>query len=422
MVVGVDVCAAIVHDQAIDRESARNMALPPTTFSTPMAYRPAFDRFRHPGPAPIRLRVAILVVVLWLTPCLFVLAQHPRDLPAWPEPAEPPCAEVEPDARPECESREAMRLSERARISREYHGWLADRLAEDGGARNLAIAVQLRAMSLSGALYELDDTLPALEGDARIASWIERAMREGRDDALVHMLLNRRFSSSDAPRLAALRAQWMRIAPDNLVPAMFDAEARANAADTLPALARDASRFDVYWAEQLRTVVDAFLRHPPGPAHAAVLLEEDTSTVRSYAATMALYMVEFPRFVDAINACRGDALTRSPERRGDCLQLGSLLADRSDTLIAHVMGLAILVRAADDEAGRAAAEDRRRLTGWQMHKWQVLSAETPAEIADAVTARALPSATSELDLMRAALTHHGIDLAPPPCWKHTPLQ
>lgn len=368
------------------------------------------------------MRIAALLVALWLTPSLLVLAQHPRDLPAWPEPAEPPCTKLESDARYECESHEAERLSERARISRDYHGWLADRLAEDGGARNLAIAAQLRAMSLSGALYESDDTLPALEGDARIASWIERAMREGRDDVLVHMLLNRRFSAADAPRLATLRAQWMRIAPSNLVPVMFDAEARAKAVDALPALARDASRFDVYWAEQLRTVVDAFLRHPPGPAHAAVLLEEDTSTVRSYAATMALYMVEFPRFVDAIDACRGEVLKRSPERRGDCLQLGSLLADRSDTLIAHVMGLAILVRVADDEAGRAAAEERRRLTGWQMHKWQVLSAETPAEIADDVTARALPAATSELDLMRAALTHHGIQLAPPPCWKYTPLQ
>lgn len=357
-----------------------------------------------------------------LTWPLAVFAQHPGDVPPWPDTGEPPCADVEASLHDACESREAAREALRARTSREYHAWLANRLVEDGGARNLAIAAQLRAMSLSGALFDNGESLPEIEADARISSWVAQATREGQDDGLVLMLLNRRLSTSDDARLAALRMQWQRIDPGNFMPAMFVAEARASGLDGLPELARGFSKFNVHFVEQLRVVVDAFERHPPDSEQASILLEGEVSTLRRYAATVGVFMIEFPRFVDAMNACRGDALTRTRERRKDCQHLGELFVDRSDTLIAHAIGLAILARSADDDAAREAIEARRRLIQWQMGQWQLLSLEPPTAEAEDAAVRALSTATSEIDLMHAGLKHHGIDLIPSPCWKHNPLQ
>lgn len=353
---------------------------------------------------------------------LAVFAQHPGDVPAWPDTGEAPCADVEASERDACESREAAREDLRARTSREYHARLADRLAEDGGARNLAIAAQLRAMSLSGALFDNGESLPEIEEDARISSWVAQATREGQDDGLVLMLLNRRLSTSDDARLAALRTQWQRIDPGNFMPAMSAAEALAPGLDRLPELAREFSKFNVHFVEQLRVVVDAFERHPPSPDQASILLEGEVSTLRRYAATVGVFMIEFPRFTDAMEACRGDALTRTRERRQDCRHLGELFADRSDTLIAHAIGLAILVRSAEDDTAREALEARRRRTQWQMGQWQMLSLEPPTAEAEDAAARALSTATSEVDLMHTGLKDHGIELTPPPCWKHNPLQ
>lgn len=353
---------------------------------------------------------------------LAAIAQHPGDIAAWPDAAEAPCASVEASQQVECEVREAEREADKARISREYHGWLADRLVEDGGARNLAIAAHLRAMSVSGTLYESDDTLPALKNDARIAEWVERATREGQDDPLVHAVLNRRFSTSDDQRLSALRMRWSRIAPDNFVPVMFSTEADRSGTNDMAALARTASRFDLHYNALLLAVVDAFERHPPSTDRTAVLFGGDVPTLHSYASSMAMAMLQLPRFVDAINACRGDAVNRAPQRRADCLQFGHLLADDSDTLIAHMMGLAILVRAASNECGRAAAEERRRHAAWLMNRWQVLSTDAPTREDDELSRQALSSTQDEMQYMRVVLKHHDIAIEPAPDWKHVPLQ
>lgn len=353
---------------------------------------------------------------------LAAIAQHPGDFSGRPDPAETRCASVEGSRQVECEVREAEREADKARISREYHGWLADRLVEDGGARNLAIAAHLRAMSVSGMLYESDDTLPALKNDDRIAEWVERATREGQDDPLVHALLNRRFSTSDDQRLSALRMRWSRIAPDNFAPVMFSTEAGRSGTNDMTALAHNASRFDLHYNALLHAVVDAFERHPPSAERAAVLFGGDVPTLHSYASSMAMAMLQLPRFIDTIDACRGDALIRTPERRADCLQVGRLLADDSDTLIAHMMGLAILVRASDTPCARKAAEERRRHAAWLMNRWQVLLNDPTVQTDDEASRQALSSTQDEMAFMRTILEHHGIAIEPAADWTHVPLQ
>ena len=348
-----------------------------------------------PGAHTVRQHVAVLVVATMLALPRAAAAQHPGDIPDWPDTAEAPCANVDASQRTTCEAREAEREAERSRTSRDYHVWLADRLAEDGGARNLAIAANLRAMSISGTLYETGESLPELDKDNRLAAWIERAAREGKEDPLVQALLNRRFSASDSARLAALRSQWARLEPGNIAPAMFAAESEQPRTSALPGRLDTASRFDLHYNALLLAVIEAFERHPPGADRTAVLLVGDVPTLHSYAAAMAMTMLQLPRFIDTIDACRGDALDSAPERRTDCLQFGRLLADDSDTLIAHMMGLAILVRASDTACGRAAAEERRR--------------------------QALASTQDEMSYMRAILRQHGIATEPARDWKHVPL-
>ncbi|MFD0725918.1 hypothetical protein [Lysobacter brunescens] len=359
--------------------------------------------------------VAMLALPL---PCR---AQHPGDIAAWPETTDTPCASVDAPRRADCEAREAERDAERSRTSRDYHAWLADRLAEDGSARDLAIAAHLRAMSISGTLYETGDSLPSLDKDTRLAAWVQRATREGPDDPLVHMLLNRRFSTSDTMRLAALHAQWARIEPGNVVPLMFAAETERPRASALPIRSPTASRFDLHYNALLLAVIDAFERHPPGANRAAVLFGGDVPTLYSYASSMAMAMLQLPRFIDTIDACRGDALVSAPERRTDCQQLGHLLADDSDTLIAHMMGLALLVRASDTPCERAAAEERRRQAGWLMHEWRVLSDDQAIQADETASRQALSSTQDEMSYMRVILQHHGIATEPAPDWKHVPL-
>lgn len=219
---------------------------------------------RFPGAHTVRQHVAFLVVATMLALPRAAAAQHPGDIPDWPDTAEAPCANVDASQRTTCEAREAEREAERSRTSRDYHVWLADRLAEDGGARNLAIAANLRAMSISGTLYETGESLPELDKDNRLAAWIERAAREGKEDPLVQALLNRRFSASDSARLAALRSQWARLEPGNIAPAMFAAESEQPRTSALPGL-DTASRFDLHYNALLLAVIELSNAIRPAP-------------------------------------------------------------------------------------------------------------------------------------------------------------
>ena len=347
-------------------------------------------------------------------------AQHPDHVPKWPDPAPAPCADIaQGPKRDACLADAQARREREDNASRRYHLWLADRLVEDGGARNLAIAANLRAIALGDNLYDADVALPALDGDAKLADWIASATREGRDDALVLTLLHRRFGTHDDPRRKAVLARWQAIEPDNLAPWRFEDEIANADADTLLARSEHATHVELHYIDTLRTVVAAFERHPPRASLAKRIFVGETSTLRDYAGAVASAMFTFPRFSPAINACKGDGALAIAGRSEACLRYGRLQADHSDTLIEQLMGLAILRYSTEGDMAAAAVERRRRALSWLLDRWHDYDRTHPNQLSDAMAERigAAPDETDERALMAEVLESKGVSLTPPDDWE-----
>lgn len=345
------------------------------------------------------------------------LAQHPGELSAWKAPADGLCAEGSASARARCLRKENKRRENMTRASRDYHAWLADRLAADGGARNLALAANLRALSLAGELFHSATNLPLLEGDARLVEWVGRASRDMRGDQLVHMLLIRPFSPQDEARVQGMRDAWRDADPANLASLRDDDAAIGALLET----ASERSRLNVYVGDLLLATLDAVERHPPDSQLEKVLLDKQMPSARAYALSLAFLMLETPRFSPALHACKGDALLPAG-RREACVRYGTVLADASDTLIAHMIGLAILRNAATDDAGRERIEERRRRAGWLLEQWTALDDAEPADFADeqAAILRTFPG-IDEMAMMRQMLEANGIPVEPPVDYRHVLL-
>lgn len=342
-------------------------------------------------------------------------AQHPAALT--PADGELACETLPEVDRGRCLRREEARSTKAHRASRAYHFRLADRLAADGGARNLALAANLRALALAGDLFHSGATLPRLAGDARLAAWTARAAHEAQGDPFVLSLLIRPFSPGDDPRRRAVRDALQLADPANLA-AFPDDEAQVV---VRLAEAGEGSRFDLHYGALLRATLDAVERHPPGARHARWLLNDDTPTLRAYAILLSFAMMETPRFVPIIEACRGDALALVG-RRETCVRYGAVLADGSDTLLAHMFGLAILHNSATDAETRECIEARRRKAAWVSERWRVLGENDPVGFNDwqADALRASPG-IDEMTLMRKALEAYGVPLEPPAEFRHTPM-
>ncbi len=346
------------------------------------------------------------------------LAQHPSGLMVWRPDAEEPCAEISVFARARCLREEDARHEKMKRASREYHAWLADRLAEDGGARNFALAANLRALSLGGELFYTSANLPLLEGDARLAEWVDRASRDVGGDGLVHMLLIRPFSPREEARVQAVRDAWRDADRANLAPLRDDDAAIGDVLET----ATDRSRLDLHFGELLLATLDAVERHPPDPKLSTMLFDDETPGARAYALSLALLMLETPRFSPAIHACKDDAL-QQPGRREACLRYGAVLAEASDTLIAHMIGLRILHSVAIDDAARERIELRRRRAGWLLEQWGALAKPDPTGFADeqAAILRAFRG-IDEMGMMRRMLEANDVPLEPPVDYDHVLLR
>jgi hypothetical protein len=371
------------------------------------------DNANRPANAVRAFALAVGLLLLGLS--MTVQAQHPGEILRTGE--DEPCAAEAQAERDHCLRKQAAREARMRRASRDYHAWLADRLAADGSARDLALAANLRAMSLAGELFHSGATLPQLADDARLAEWIERGARDGHDDPFVQMLLTRPFHPQDAARRKTVRDAWRAADPDNLA-ALPDDEGPV---DEILAAAADARRFDVYYGTLLRSVLTAMERHPPSSRFARHLLDETTPTVPSYAATLGVSMLELPRFSPAVDACKGDALAQ-PGRREACMRYGGVLAEASDTLIAHMIGLAILRNSAVDAEGRERIEQRRRGASWIWQQWHEVVDRNPIGFADwqADALRASPG-IAEMTLMRQALEANGISAEPPAEYRHVPM-
>lgn len=336
-------------------------------------------------------------------------AQHPRWEALTGDPD--PCAASTGAEHARCERKEARRASATLRASRAYHARLADRLAAEGGARHLALAANLRAMSLAGESFVTESTLPRLAGDTRLAAWRDAAEREGRDDPFVLGLLIRPLSpDDDDARRRGVRASWRTLEPANLL--VLSDDGAPDVAEIL-ASAGEGRRFDVHFGALLRAMLDAVERHPPNAREARWLFDDETPTPRAYAISLALTLLELPRFIPVVDACKGEALSQ-PGRREACARHGAVLADASDTLIAHMIGLAILRNIAEDAQARDRIEERRRRAAWLRQQWHDLGKTQPARMADAQAEvlRASPD-IGEMDVMRRVLEMEGVSVQPP---------
>lgn len=343
-------------------------------------------------------------------------AQHPRLEPLSGDPD--PCAASTGAEHARCERKEARRASATLRASRAYHARLADRLAAEGGARHLALAANLRAMSLAGESFVTASTLPRLARNTRLAAWRDVAEREGRDDPFVLGLLIRPLSPEDDARRRGVRASWRTLEPANLL--VLSDDGAADVAEIL-ASAGEGRRFDVHFGALLRAMLDAVERHPPNAREAQWLFDDETPTPRAYAISLAFTLLELPRFTPVVDACKGEALSQ-PGRREACARHGAVLADASDTLIAHMIGLAILRNIAEDAQARDRIEERRRRAAWLLQQWHDHGKAQPARMADAQAEvlRATPD-IGEMDVMRKVLESNGIPVEPPPEYRHVPM-
>src|SRR5690606_13210224 len=124
--------------------------------------------------------------------------------------------------------------------------------------------------------------LPLLEGDARLAEWVDRAMRDARGDGLVQMLLIRPFSSQDEARVQAARDAWRTADPANLASLRDDDATVGDVFET----ANGSSRLMIHFGDLLLATLDAVERHPPDPGLAKVLLNKELPSVRAYALSL----------------------------------------------------------------------------------------------------------------------------------------
>ncbi|MFZ5635492.1 MAG: hypothetical protein ACOY82_02785 [Pseudomonadota bacterium] len=273
-------------------------------------------------------------------------------------------------------------------------------------------------MSLAGERNLTASTLPRVVGDARLADWLGRAFRESQGDPFAYSLLVRGLMPEDDARRAEARDAWRRLAPFNLVTRPDD---DAAAAREVLASAGEESRFDIHFGTLLRSTIAAVERHPPSAREARWLLDDETPTVRAYAISLAFAMMELPRFAPVVEACKGDALSQAG-RREACLRYGTVLADASDTLIAHMIGLTILHNVAECAQERKRVEERRRHAAWLQEQWHALGEADPARIADA-QADVLQGShdVDEMALIRNVLQANGIPVEPPPSYRHVPM-
>lgn len=302
---------------------------------------------------------------------------------------------------------------------RAYLWRLAERLGDNGGPREFALAAHVRAMAgvrdfrLVGGLRLID---------AKTQRWLDDAERMGRNDPVVQLLLMRRFSAADPVdrRLDAIR-RWREIDSDNLAPLLANISAYdGSTIDESLASARSTMRADFYFDDIVRPLIQAVRDEPPPAALLATMssLQIDApealgaeigSTIWSVSADIA--------FAPLTRACRDDALNATLRRRADCRHAARVLSDESDTLLARGIGRVMRMRtAAGDRELRDAAIAYRR-HHWILQQRAALARRDPVDEAR-MFARMLLDDTdlTEVELVERMLLDAGVRLEPTPGW------
>ena len=299
-----------------------------------------------------------------------------------------------------------------------WQGWSqrsAAALAATRAPRELAFAALLRGLADAPPLDPDDDTpsRPATP-DPQATAWRRDAAARAGDDVLANTLLA--YGGDEATRLRAAQ-RWLGADPQNLAPLLM----RGGSADALLSDARTATRFDLGMLEQVRWMQTALLRTPPTATERAALADDGDFVAEEHAAIQAMGLwaaVAIPGLQSLMDGCGADALRATPARIQDCRHVARLMAERSDTQLGTMIGLALLDRTAGNAAERADVQARRRTLDWRHLEWGRASMALPRDGApQLVRLLADPAIRTESDLVTRALQEGGVPLEPPAGWQ-----
>ena len=332
----------------------------------------------------------------------------------------------------------AERLAAVAPVALAYRKRLVEGLAAEGDARSLALAAVLGSDGPLESPVETpgaSDDIDALwQQDPRVVQWRDAALAasaaEDKDDPLV-LVLAYVVSGDDVELQRALIARWRAAEPDNLQPILVDAELRR--ADTrgpsyestpLPeplfADAVRATRYREYFADLHRLAIHALRRHPPTEAELQAFRAHEPA-FSADAAGLGLglgFWVAGPStaYAPLFRSCDESLYATRPGRREDCRRLGRLMSERGETLIGHLVGVALLRKTASDEAQREEARALREPYEWRSAQMQKTEIDLAAWSAGQVALLLRESDVTEAQMVEAGLQAMGLPTEPPAGW------
>ena len=332
---------------------------------------------------------------------------------------------------------QAERMAAMAPVALAYRRRFIEGLAAEGTPRSLAMA----AVLASDTLFDLQ-TMPELDAlrqpDPRVREWRDAALAasdaSGRDDPLVLRLAYAASGGEEAVQRAVL-ARWRQQEPGNLQPILAEADLDRDTAfprpdetaplsPTLLAAAFRAEGYDDAFADLQRLALQALRRHPPSA--------DELETFRTHPAGFDLDAAGLGlgielwsagpvvRFMPLMRSCDPEPMETVPGRRDDCRRLGRRMYDHGNSLIAQLVGVALLRKAAmtDEERGQARAlRDRYEWHRQQMAKADISEGDNAPVWLAAQVARLLQDEhVTETQLVEAGLQALGLPTEPPPGW------
>lgn len=292
---------------------------------------------------------------------------------------------------------------------------MAEDLAEEDGARALALAARLRTMALEAEAYSAGREAPFEIVDAKIARWLEQAERAGANDTVVIALTLPLLRAIDPQRHADAVRRWRDAEPDNLAPLLH----AGLSGEALLEAARGTVRSQDHFFEIVRLTAQVVERPRSGPV--ARVLQRVARPAgeggrATYAATLGtrIASANLPQYAELTRPCRG----AEGMRRLQCRHIGEVLSTRGGTLMERLVGVSLLRDTAEDDAQRAQAAALRRRYDWLIARNAELSGRDLEDHAARLLAqvgKAPPS--SEVEMLERLLLDLGIPSEPPAGWR-----
>ena len=291
---------------------------------------------------------------------------------------------------------------------------MAEDLAEENGARALALAARLRTQALEAEAYNAGREVPFEIVDAKIARWLEQAERSGADDPVAIALTLPLLRSIDAQRHADAVQRWRDAEPDNLAPLLH----AGLSADALLEAARGTYRSDDHFTQILRLTAQVVERPRSGPVGRVLqrVVDAGEGGRSTYAATLGtgIAAANLPQYADLTRACR------APEglRRLQCRHVGEAMSLRGGTLLERIVGIRLLQETAEDDAQRGQAAALRRRYDWLTARNAELSRRDLEDHASRMLAQLRTTPVpGEVEMLEHLLLDLGIPTEPPAGWR-----